>query len=219
MNQQLETPRDYSALDGLIGRFDRFLRAAVALPTSPARPSPAAHLAEAELSPRERRRSGRLMRVNHTGEVCAQALYLGQALAARERGTEDELHDTAAEENDHLIWCAERLTELHTHTSRLNPAWFCGSVVIGISAALVGDRHSLGFVEETERQVCAHLDGHLEKISVDDIRSRAIIRTMRDDEARHAQHARDHGARDLRPMVKKLMKLQARVMTTLAHWI
>jgi ubiquinone biosynthesis monooxygenase Coq7 len=159
------------------------------------------------------------MRVNHTGEVCAQALYLGQAMVARDPSLERFLRDASAEEHDHLVWCAERLAELESRPSVLDPAWFAGSIAIALAAAALGDAVSLGFVEETERQVCAHLDGHLTDLSEEDVRSRAIVAAMRSDEARHAANAREQGAAELPLPIRRVMALQARVMTTLAYWI
>jgi ubiquinone biosynthesis monooxygenase Coq7 len=159
------------------------------------------------------------MRINHTGEVCAQALYLGQALVARNVGLKKSLREAAAEERDHLIWCANRLAELESRPSLLNPAWFAGSFAIAMAAATAGDSVSLGFVEETERQVCAHLDRHLAELSPEDTRSRAILVAMRADEERHADDARLLGASELSSPVKWVMKHQARLMTTLAYWI
>jgi len=206
-------------LDRLIGRVDQFVRAIAPPEAATGRPSPAADLPDPALEPAERRHSAGLMRVNHTGEVCAQALYLGQALVARDPALTAALEQAAAEEADHLLWCAERLAELNSHPSLLNPVWFAGSVAIAVAAAAVSDAVSLGFVEETERQVCAHLDGHLEQLSESDIRSRAIVAVMRADEARHADNARAAGAADLPGAVKRLMTLEARVMTTLAYWV
>lgn len=205
-------------VDRLIERFDGVLRGAFPADQPAVRPSPAAKLPDPPLPPRERRHSAGLMRVNHTGEVCAQALYLGQALVARDPTLEQTLRNAAAEELDHLIWCRDRLRELDSRPSVLNPAWYAGSVGIALTAAVISDSFSLGFVEETERQVCAHLDGHLNELAEEDVRSRAIVETMRVDEARHAEDARRLGARDLPPPVKRLMALQARVMTTLAYW-
>lgn len=211
--------RRYSMLDRVIGRVDGALRTLGPPDTRRARPSPAGAMPENPLEPAEKRHSAGLMRVNHTGEVCAQALYLGQALVARDRGLADQLTDAAAEERDHLAWCAERLAELDSRPSVLNPLWFGGSVAIALVAALAGDTVSLGFVEETERQVCAHLDGHLEQLSERDERSRAVVQAMRADEARHARDARAAGAQPLPPPVRRLMALEARVMTSLAYWI
>lgn len=210
--------RRFTALDRLIDRVDGTLRVLSPPNPAPTRPSPAATVAETRLEPAEKRHSAGLMRVNHTGEVCAQALYLGQALVARDPALAGTLIDAAAEERDHLVWCAERLAELDSHPSLLNPVWFAGSVAIAVATAAAGDAVSLGFVEETERQVCAHLDGHLDQLSEHDQRSRAIVRVMRADEARHANNARAAGARPLPPLVQRLMALEARVMTTLAYW-
>ena len=210
--------RRFSALDRLIARVDGGLRALAPPNRAATRPSPAAAVPEAPLEPAERRHSAGLMRVNHTGEVCAQALYLGQALVSRDPALTAALTDAAGEEHDHLVWCAERLAELGGHPSVLNPVWFAGSVAIAVTTAAAGDAVSLGFVEETERQVCAHLDGHLEQLSERDARSRAIVQTMRADEARHADNARAAGARQLPPLVQRIMAVEARVMTTLAYW-
>ena len=159
------------------------------------------------------------MRVNHTGEVCAQALYLGQVIVARDPQLKRFLERASAEERDHLNWCAARLEELDSHTSILNPAWFVGSILIAITAAVISDAVSLGFVEETEHQVCAHLDGHLNELSEHDVRSRTIVAVMRADEAEHANNAKLNGAQALPRSIKRLMSLQARVMTTLAYWL
>lgn len=210
--------RRFNALDRLIGRVDGALRVLAPPQRAAARPSPAAAMRETALEPAEQRHSAGLMRVNHTGEVCAQALYLGQAMVARDPALAATLTDAAAEEHDHLVWCAQRLAELNSHPSVLNPVWFAGSVAIAIATAAAGDKLSLGFVEETERQVCAHLDGHLEQLSERDERSRAIVQAMRADEARHADNARAAGAQPLPPLLKRLMALEARVMTTLAYW-
>ncbi len=219
MNQDQSETRTYTPLDRLIGSVDQLVRT-IAPPQQRAnRPSPAADQPELPLADRDRRHSAGLMRVNHTGEVCAQALYLGQALVARDDQLKRFLSDAAAEERDHLIWCAQRLTELDSRPSLLNPAWFAGSVAIAVTAAAVSDEISLGFVEETERQVCAHLDGHLNELSEDDRRSRAVIAEMRADEAQHATNANLQGAKTLPPLMKHLMRLQSRVMTTLAYWL
>ena len=183
------------------------------------RPSPAQDLPDPPLALGEQRHSAGLMRVNHTGEVCAQALYLGQAVVARDPQLKRFLEDAAAEEHDHLVWCAARLEELDSRTSILNPAWFAGSLLISITAAAISDAVSLGFVEETEHQVCAHLDGHLNELSEHDVRSRAIVAVMRADEAEHANNAKLNGAQALPRSIKRLMSLQARVMTTLAYWL
>lgn len=219
MNQAQSHSRVYGAVDRLIGRLDRAVRAVAPSAAAVPRPSPARDLPDRPLDSHERRHAAGLMRVNHTGEVCAQALYLGQAVVARDSALKRFLDDAAAEESDHLRWCAERLRELHSRPSLLNPAWFAGSMGLALAIAAISDTASLSFVEETERQVCAHLDGHLTKLSPNDVRSRAIVATMRTDEAQHAENARAHGARDLPASAKRIMALQARVMTTLAYWI
>ncbi|MCC7413594.1 MAG: 2-polyprenyl-3-methyl-6-methoxy-1,4-benzoquinone monooxygenase [Gammaproteobacteria bacterium] len=185
-----------------------------------ARPSPAGGaIAEAHLDARERALVAALMRINHAGEVCAQALYRGQAAVARAPVTRAVLERAAAEESDHLAWCAERLEELGAHTSRLGPLWYLGAYGTGMAAGLAGDRCSLGFVSETERQVEAHLNGHLGRLPAADGRSRAILEQMREDEVRHGRSAEQAGGRPPPGPVRRLMALQARVMTTLAFFI
>jgi ubiquinone biosynthesis monooxygenase Coq7 len=164
-----------------------------------------------------RRHAAGLMRVNHTGEVCAQALYVGQATVARDESTRRDLLHAAQEETDHLAWCDDRLAELHSRPSLLNPLWYAGSYAIGVAAGLAGDGWNLGFVVETERQVEAHLDQHLESLPAGDERSRAILRTMKADEARHADHAQAAGARVLPPPVPHLMALTSAVMKAVAY--
>jgi ubiquinone biosynthesis monooxygenase Coq7 len=159
------------------------------------------------------------MRVNHTGEVCAQALYSGQAAVARDSSTRDQMLVAAAEETDHLAWCGERLDELHSRPSLLNPLWYAGSFAIGAAAALVNDRVSLGFVVETERQVEAHLGEHLQKLPADDARSRAIVAQMQADEARHGQNALAAGAIELPPPIPLLMRFASAVMKAVAYRI
>ena len=210
-------------LDALIGAADRALRALLA-PAQAARPvprppSPAAAGEVAALSPDERRRAAALMRVNHAGEIAAQALYHGQALAARSSATRDLLLDAAREETDHLAWCESRLKELDSRPSLLNPLWYTGSFFIGALAALAGDRASLGFVVETERQVEGHLDQHLGRLPAGDLLSRAIVQQMRTDEAAHGANARAAGATELPGPVRALMRHTARIMTGTAYWV
>ncbi|MGD9603108.1 MAG: 2-polyprenyl-3-methyl-6-methoxy-1,4-benzoquinone monooxygenase [Gammaproteobacteria bacterium] len=206
-----------SRLDALIAGFDQALRTFAGGVTEPARqPSPATDCGQERLSPAARRGAGRLMRVNHTGEVCAQALYLGQATAILTPARRRALAEAASEEADHLAWCAGRLRELETYPSRLNPAWFCGAFALGALVGACGEEFSMGFLAETERQVVAHLDGHLERLPRDDERSRRILLQMRRDEARHAATARVHGAIELPAAVRWLMRIQARIMTTVA---
>ena len=184
------------------------------------RPSPASGVEDqAELSPAERRLSGALMRVNHVGEVCAQALYEGQALTARDPALREQFLRAASEENDHLVWTRERLEELGDRPSLLNPLWYAGALVLGALAGRAGDRLSLGFMAETERQVEQHLEGHLDRLPAQDARSRAIVAVMKDDEVAHADAAIRLGGVDLPAPARGLMRAAARVMTTSAHYI
>jgi len=171
------------------------------------------------LSDADRRKSAALMRVNHSGEVAAQALYHGQSLISRSEATRDMLLRAAREEADHLAWCETRLKELDSRPSLLNPLWYCGSFAIGALAAAAGDRTSLGFVVETERQVEGHLEEHLARLPADDARSRAILNVMRTDEIGHGATAKAAGASELPAPVRVLMRQVARVMTTTAYWI
>jgi ubiquinone biosynthesis monooxygenase Coq7 len=203
-------------LDPLIGALDRALRAVFA-PARGERPVPGSPGAT-ELSEPERRHSAALMRVNHSGEVAAQALYHGQAFAARAGTTHDLLEKAAQEETDHLAWCETRLAELGSRPSVLNPLWYAGSFALGLIAGSLGDRASLGFVAETERQVEGHLASHLHRLPTSDQRSRAIVEQMQTDEAAHAQSARTLGASELPGPIPTLMRLTARVMTGTAYW-
>jgi len=200
-------------LDDLIVAFDRGLRTVFA-PAQSLSATPGEEMPEADMPEERRRRSAALMRVNHTGEVCAQALYQGQALTARDSGAKAALEQAAREETEHLAWTERRIEELGGRKSLLNPAWYAGSFVIGALAGLAGDRWNLGFLAETERQVVAHLDGHLERLPGEDRRSRAIVESMREDEARHATSATGHGAAELPAPAKAIMRLTSRVMTT-----
>lgn len=182
------------------------------------RPSPAG-TAACDLSGSERRLAAALMRVNHAGEIAAQALYHGQSLVARSTATRTLLARAAREESDHLAWCEERLKELGSHPSRANPLWYAGSFAIGAVAGAFGDRASLGFVSETERQVEGHLDEHLSRLPAGDGRSRAVLEAMREDEARHGSSARDAGALPLPAPIRVLMRRTARVMTRTSYWI
>ncbi len=203
-------------LDQLIIGFDRALKTLSGSPAS-SRPSPAASLDAAELSAVEKAHVCGLMRVNHAGEVCAQALYYGQAVGAQDSDTQVALMQAAREEEDHLAWTEQRLQELGGRTSLLNPVWYAGSFAIGALAGLAGDRLSLGFVAETERQVEEHLTGHMDQLPPADARSRAIVEKMRSDEIRHGESARQAGGADLPLPVRLLMRLTARVMTFSAY--
>lgn len=183
------------------------------------RANPGAHTPQIELDDKDRRHAAGLMRVNHVGEICAQALYVGQAAVARDETTRAQLLAAAREETDHLAWCAQRLDELDSHPSLLNPVWYAGSYAIGALAGLRGDGWNLGFVVETERQVEAHLDQHLQQLPQADTRSRAILATMKADEARHAEQAQAQGARTLPPPLPTLMAAASRLMKTIAYRI
>jgi ubiquinone biosynthesis monooxygenase Coq7 len=204
------------SLDTLISTADKALRSIFA-PARAARPSPATGPAQ-ELSEAERRESGALMRVNHTGEVAAQALYHGQAFVARDEKTRNMLLRAAREETDHLAWCETRLSELQSRPSVLNPFWYAGSFAIGALAATFGDRVSLGFVAETEKQVEGHLNVHLTRLPAADLRSRAILEQMRTDEISHGAAARSAGGAELPAPARFLMKHTSRVMTHTAYW-
>ncbi|WP_269533061.1 2-polyprenyl-3-methyl-6-methoxy-1,4-benzoquinone monooxygenase [Chitinimonas sp. BJYL2] len=203
-------------MDRLITEFDRALRTVFA-PASTVRPRPDATLAEPELSAEEKRHAAGLMRVNHCGEVCAQALYQGQALTARDPATRLSLQQAAHEEVEHLAWTAERVHELGGHTSVLNPLWYAGSLTMGVAAGLIGDRWNLGFLAETERQVSEHLQGHLASLPAQDTRSRAIVDQMHIDETAHAEMAVTLGAAELPMPAKLAMRAMSRVMTSLSY--
>jgi len=204
------------SLDPLVLEFDRALRAIAGVHRAE-RPSPAAGIAEAELEAAARAHGAALMRVNHVGEVCAQALYQGQALTARSEGTRISLQHAALEEADHLAWSAERIHGLGGSTSLLNPLWYAGSLALGIGAGLLGDRWSLAFLAETERQVEEHLTGHLERLAPNDAPTRAVVAAMRDDEARHRETAVSLGAAELPLVARGAMRAMAKVMTTVAY--
>lgn len=211
------------SLDACIGAADRALRALFA-PAHASRPLPQPGPAPEggaapELSPDEKRRAAALMRVNHAGEIAAQALYHGQAIVARSEATRKMLLDAGREETDHLAWCESRLKELDSRPSLLNPLWYAGSFLIGALAALAGDRASLGFVVETERQVEGHLDEHLGRLPPGDQRSRAIVQQMRTDEVMHGANARAAGGTELPAPVRALMRHTARIMTGTAYWV
>ena len=211
--------RNYSILDGFISNIDGHLGAFFKEARQTARAYPAEKVGDLVLDESERRQSEGFMRVNHAGEISAQALYQAQAITARDSKLRDAMRRSADEEIDHLVWCEKRLHELGGRTSLLGPFWFFGSFTIGSLAGLIGDKWSLGFVVETENQVVAHLDEHLEKISEADLRSRMILEQMREDEAHHASIALHAGAAELPGPVKKMMRLFSKVMTKTAYWI
>lgn len=205
--------RHYTPLDNLLLQVNTGLRTLLGRPVITERPNPADDIEEADLSEAEKDLAGRLMRINHSGEVAAQGLYQGQALTAKLPEVRDKMQRAAQEENDHLDWCEKRLKELGTHTSYLNPLWYFGSVAIGASAGLAGDKWSLGFVAETEHQVVRHLDSHLAQISEKDKKSRAILEQMKEDEGHHATVALQAGGAELPAPIKKFMSLTSKIMT------
>lgn len=205
-------------LDRLIVGFDSALRAIASTPTA-TRAYPAATLAEGTIDPAQRRSAAALMRVNHSGEVCAQALYQGQSLASKNETLKRALQKAADEEEDHLAWAARRIDELGGRTSLLNPLWYAGSLAIGFAAGRIGDDWNLGFLQETERQVERHLEGHLDRLPAADARTRAVVDAMKTDEAAHAQTAGSLGARELPAPIKTLMTVASKVMTTVSYRI
>jgi ubiquinone biosynthesis monooxygenase Coq7 len=210
--------RELSPFDRLIGGVDQAIRTVSGVHAS-SRPYPAEGIADSLTEPVDRRHVAGLMRVNHSGEVAAQALYAGQALTARRAATQSSMIAAAQEESDHLAWCSERINELGGRKSFLNPLWYAGSFAIGALAGLSGDKTSLGFVAETEKQVGKHLDSHLRQLPMGDTRSRAILEKMSDDEARHGQHASEAGGRDLPPPIRALMSFTSKIMTRTAYWL
>jgi ubiquinone biosynthesis monooxygenase Coq7 len=212
------TPRSFNPIDRLIGEIDKAIKV-LAAPSRSARALPAAGHGELVLEPGERRESIRLMRVNHAGEVAAQALYQGQALGARSASVAAAMRESAAEETDHLAWCEQRLEQLGGRTSLLNPVWYLGSFAIGALAGAFGDRVSLGFITETEKQVESHLSDHLQRLAPADASSRAILEQMQVDEIRHGEKAAALGGAALPAPLRLAMRLSSRVMTHSSYWV
>lgn len=204
-------------LDHVIVEFDKGLRSLFSQAHS-VRPHPDAGIADADLGESEKKAAVALMRVNHCGEICAQALYQGQAWTARDPQVQNKLKDAAQEETEHLAWTAHRVHELGGHLSLLNPLWYTSSLAIGALAGLLGDKWSLGFLAETERQVGGHLQSHLKQLPEQDVKSRAIVQQMYIDETQHAQMAVDLGAAELPQPAKLAMTLSSKVMTNTAYW-
>lgn len=211
--------RHYTLFDRLLIGLDHAMLTSLTDAAHAERPNPAAGTPDLQLDDAARRHAAGLMRINHTGEVCAQALYVGQAAVARDASTRAHLEEAAQEETDHLAWCADRLRELDARPSLFNPLWYAGSYALGSLAGLRGDGWNLGFVVETERQVEAHLQEHLHTLPPEDARSRAILEVMKADEARHADHAQAAGARSLPFPVPQLMTFMSSVMKTVAYRI
>ena len=211
--------RRFTPIDRLLINVDHALRTLFGRPQTTERPNPATELDEAELTEEQRRHVARLMRINHTGEVCAQALYQGQALTAKLPDTRQRMERSAREENDHLAWCASRLEDLGDRKSLLNPLWYAGSFAMGAAAGLAGDKWSLGFVVETERQVEDHLDEHLEQVPSADQKTRTILEQMKADEVHHARIAHAAGGAELPAPIRSAMRLTSKVMTRTVYWV
>jgi ubiquinone biosynthesis monooxygenase Coq7 len=205
-------------LDFLIVEFDKALRTVFGNPTGD-RPSPGLGVPDTEMSSDEKSGVAALMRVNHCGEICAQALYQGQALVARTDSTRKLLLQAAQEERDHLAWCEQRLHDLGGSRSVLNPLWYAGSFGLGVASGMLGDRWSMAFLVETERQVERHLDDHLTRLPEYDRKSRKVVEAMRDDEIRHGDSGEQHGAAPLPQAIKLTMRIISRLMTRTAYWI
>jgi ubiquinone biosynthesis monooxygenase Coq7 len=211
------TQRNYSALDQVLMNLDQAVRTVFGRPEITERDYPAKGLDEPELTEDERKHVAGLMRVNHAGEVCAQALYQGQALTAKLPKVRASMERAALEENDHLDWCEKRIHDFGSHTSVLNPLWYAGSFAIGALAGAIGDKWSLGFVAETEKQVVKHLQSHFQQLPEADVKSRAILEQMQVDEAQHGATALKAGGAELPEPVKKLMQLTSKIMTGTAY--
>lgn len=219
MSLYVMNQRHYSLLDQLCLGFDQALRALSDTAKTTDRSYPARNEMDTHMSVDQRKHSAGLMRINHAGEVCAQALYHGQGLVSRSNAIKQKMQQAAIEEGDHLAWCRTRLFELGSHTSYLNPLWYAGSFTIGLTAGLVGDKWSLGFLAETEHQVVKHLEGHLKILSNQDHKSYKILQQMQQDEASHRDEAVKAGAAELPPFIKKLMQFTSKVMVKTAYWL
>lgn len=211
--------RNYSPFDQLILNADTALRTLFGAPAVTERKYPAADIEDSEFSDQDKKHITSLMRINHCGEVAAQALYQGQSLTSKNKNVKEKLQQAALEENDHLDWTKTRINELGGHTSLLNPLWYGGSFAIGTVAGAMGDKWNLGFLAETEHQVVNHLESHLDQLPGGDFRSRAILEQMKIDESIHATTAMENGAEVLPPTIKKLMAAMSKVMTSTAYYI
>lgn len=211
--------RHYSIFDHICLGFDQALRAVANTAKTTGRPNPAAHAPESIMNASERKHAAALMRINHTGEVCAQALYHGQGLVSRSSTIKQQMQQAAIEEGDHLAWCKQRVFELGSHTSYLNPLWYAGSFSIGFTAGLVGDAWSLGFLAETEHQVVNHLEKHMAQLAHQDHKSHEILKQMQQDEALHRDEAIKAGANKLPLTIQKLMQMMSKVMVKITYRI
>lgn len=211
--------RDYSPFDHALMNLDQAVRTVFGKPLTTERPDPATSLPEPNLTDQQRRHVAGLMRINHTGEVCAQALYQGQAMTAQLPQVRENMERSAQEENDHLVWCESRIEALGAHKSLLNPLWYAGSFTIGALAGLAGDKWSLGFVVETEHQVENHLNEHLSQLPASDAKTRAVLEQMKEDEIHHAEVAQRAGGAPLPLPVKLAMKATSKLMTKSVYWL
>ncbi len=211
--------RQYSSLDQACLEFDKIIRTLSGKNNSSERDYPAENISHPYLSDKQKKHSAALMRINHAGEVCAQALYHAQAISSHDKKLKEKMQQAALEENDHLAWCNQRLIELNSHTSYLNPFWYAGSFAIGLAAGCAGDKWSLGFVAETEQQVVKHLEKHLNHLPKNDERSFHILQQMKKDEAAHRDHAIQSGAAVLPNFIKKIMKITSAVMVKISYWV
>lgn len=209
----------YSLIDQICLNIDQTLRAILDNPRTTERPFPAETIKESSMSTEQIKHSAALMRINHSGEVCAQALYHGQSLASRSTDVKSKMQHAMIEEGDHLSWCRARLCELGSHTSYLNPIWYAGSFSIGLIAGMIGDQWSLGFLAETEHQVVKHLETHLQSLNNQDERSVAILQQMQHDEQTHRDDAIQAGAANLPNFIKQLMSFSSKIMVKTTYWI
>lgn len=210
--------RHYTVFDRLCLGIDQAVRALTDNAKTTGTVYPADGMHEPSLSEEQRKQSAALMRINHAGEICAQALYHGQAMVSKTEAVQQKMQQAAREEGDHLAWCKQRLDELGSHTSYLNPFWYAGSFCIGMAAGLIGDKWSLGFVVETERQVIKHLESHLHTLPADDVRSYHILSQMEKDEAKHRDEALAAGANELPAFIKQGMTLMSKIMVKTTYW-
>ena len=211
--------RQLTPLDKFLASANNALRTVAAPAGRPARRNPASDIEEADLDDKQKRHAAGLMRVNHAGEVAAQALYQGHATVARDESIEAQMQKAADEEFDHLAWCEERIRELGYEPSKLSPVWYAGAFAIGAASGVLGDKWSLGFIAETEKQVCAHLDTHLARLPDEDAKSRAIVAQMKSEEEEHGENAIDAGAAELPAPLQRFMQLTSKAMTRTAYWV
>lgn len=211
--------RQLSPIDKILAGANNALRTVASPAGRPTRRNPSENILDVELNSKQKAHAAGLMRVNHAGEVAAQALYQGHATVARDENIESQMKHAADEEFDHLAWCEQRIHELGYQPSRLSPLWYAGAYTIGAASGLLGDKWSLGFIAETEKQVCSHLDSHLDRLPEEDAKSRAIVEQMRDEEEEHGKNAIEAGAAELPRPVVRLMRATAKVMTNTAYWV